>query len=65
MPTTKDIQCLVPDPRVPLILAGNLFVVVDDGVAIASDYPILEQVVLKEARAHPTGIAWCCPDSFC
>jgi hypothetical protein len=60
MPITSPIQCVVPDARVPTILAGNLMVVVDDGVAVASDYPILERIALKEARAHPTGLAFLC-----
>jgi hypothetical protein len=60
MPITAKIQCVVPDSRFPLILAGNLFVVVDDGLAVAADYPILGLVVVREARAYPTGVACVC-----
>jgi hypothetical protein len=55
-----DINCVVPDQRVPLILAGNVFVVVDDGAAVATDYPILERILVKEARRYPKGIACVC-----
>jgi hypothetical protein len=52
-----DVHCSVPDPRVPLILADALFVVVDDGAAVATDYPILERIVIHEAKRFPNGIA--------
>jgi len=51
------VQCSVPDSRVPLILADSVFVVVDDGAAVATDYPILERLVVQEAKRYPSGIA--------
>ena len=50
-------QCSVPDSRVPLIQADGVFVVVDDGAAIAAGYPILERLVITEATRYPNGIA--------
>ena len=57
MSSLTRIQCSVPNPRLPLIFAGALFIIVDDGVTVASDYPHLERLIVKEARRFPNGMA--------
>jgi hypothetical protein len=56
MPRVPAIECVVPDSRVPLIVAGNVFVVFDDGAALATDYPIIQRIIAKEARQFPKGM---------
>jgi hypothetical protein len=52
-----ELQCTVPEPRVPLILVGRVFIVLDDGASVASDYLVMERIILKEVRSHPRGMA--------
>jgi hypothetical protein len=50
-------DCSVPDSRVPIILIGPVFIVLDDGALVASDYPIMERVVVHESRRRAAKLA--------
>jgi hypothetical protein len=40
----------------PVVLWSDIFVVVDQGNAVAGDYPELQRLVLAEGRKHPGGL---------
>jgi hypothetical protein len=45
-------------PRVPMpvVLWNDIFVLVDQGNAVASDYPNLQRLVLEQGKKHPGGL---------
>jgi len=45
-----------PRPPMPVVLWNDIFVLVDQGNAVAGDYPNLQRMVLEQGKKHPGGL---------
>src|SRR5688572_16343891 len=43
-------------PPLPVVLWADIFALVDQGNALAGDYPVLERMVLEQGTKHPGGL---------
>jgi hypothetical protein len=43
-------------PPLPVVMWRNIFALVDQGSATASDYPVLERMVREQGKQHPGGL---------